>query len=326
MLGSELQSAAVYTDFQGLSDLRHKARDNSPEALEAVARQFESIFMQMMLKSMREASLGDGLFDSQQSELYLDMYDKQLATSLSSSGSGVGLAEVMIRQLRQSLGSAETAAAERTQSYTVPERVPFSIPAQPASPATAEVQTVEPSASAAAPLSGEPQEFVRELLPHAERAAQRLGVRPEVLLAQAALETGWGRAVIRHGDGRSSHNLFNIKSDQRWGGMDVAKQTLEYRDGVASKEMARFRAYNSYAESFEDYVDFISQSPRYARAMENAADPQAYLDELQQAGYATDPEYAGKIKEILNRPELLAMVGELKLSGNGTLTNGRGQG
>ena len=318
MLGSELNTGAVYTDFQGLSNLRHSAKENSPEALEAVARQFESIFMQMMLKSMREASLSEGLFDSQQSELYLDMYDKQIATTLSTGGSGVGLAEVMIRQLRQQIPGSEASSEVTNQSYAVPERLSTSVSVAPA-------VTADQARHTTRPFSGEPQEFVRELLPHAQRAASRLGVAPEVLLAQAALETGWGRAVIQHADGRSSHNLFNIKSDQRWNGMDVARQTLEYRDGIARKEMGHFRAYHTYAESFDDYADFISQSPRYAVAMEKAAEPEAYLHELQQAGYATDPNYARKINEILNRPELVAMIDELKLSENGTLTSERGQ-
>lgn len=310
-------AAQTYTDFNGLAALRKEAKDNSPEALKEVARQFESLFMQMMLKSMRDASLADGIFDNQQSDMYMDMYDKQLATSLSGEGHGIGLAEIMVRQL-QSRQASETGEIELSRQ--VPERRHFGHDFQAVKPAE-EKSAVESARVDSTPLNGDPDLFVSTLLPHARQAAQRLGVDPSALLAQAALETGWGKAVIRHPDGSSSHNLFNIKADHRWDGEAVAKQTLEYRDGIARKEPASFRAYDDYAQAFNDYVDFLQSNPRYSRALTSVAEPKRYIEELQQAGYATDPNYANKINRIISSdmPDLMAGV---KLSENRTLSNG----
>ena len=147
------------------------------------------------------------------------------------------------------------------------------------------------------------------LAPYAEKAAERLGVDAKALLAQAALETGWGKAVICHPDGTSSNNLFNIKADGRWDGERVAKQTLEYRQGVAAKEMAQFRSYSSLEESFNDYADFLTGSPRYADALKQGGDSAAYVEALQEAGYATDPAYAEKIKRIMGS-EKIAVMGD----------------
>ena len=137
----------------------------------------------------------------------------------------------------------------------------------------------------------------------AEAAAARLGIKPEALLAQAALETGWGKAVMKASDGSPSYNLFGIKADSRWEGDRSTVRTLEYRDGVAMKTRADFRAYDSYADSFADYADFVSGNARYQPALQAVDDPQAYFQALQQAGYATDPAYARKVLDILDRPE-----------------------
>lgn len=317
MVTSTQTAAGIYTDFNGIAALRKEAKDDSPEALQIVAKQFESIFMQMMLKSMREASLGDGIFDNEQSAMYTDMYDKQLSTSLSGDGHGIGLAEIMVRQLRASQGIEE----EKVDlSHRLPERQRFNLPVTPAKDATDQPLVVEVT-TADQPLSGKPDEFVKALLPHAEVAARRLGVEPKALLAQVALETGWGRSVIRHPDGSSSHNLFNIKADGRWSGEAVSKPTLEYRDGIGRKEQASFRAYDGYAASFNDYVDFIQGNPRYQQALANTDQPERYIEELQRAGYATDPDYSNKINRIIGEemPELMAGV---KLSAIGTLSNG----
>ncbi len=144
--------------------------------------------------------------------------------------------------------------------------------------------------------------FFAELKEFAVSAAKKLGVDSNVLLAQAALETGWGEHISKDGRG-SSNNLFNIKSSSQWGGHSVKVTTLEYRDGVAQKEQANFRSYNSYEDSFNDYADFILSNPRYEKALSCAADSEAYLKELQRAGYATDPEYAQKIMQLLKQPE-----------------------
>lgn len=315
-------SAAVYTDFQGLTALKAEAREQSPEALQAVAKQFEALFLQMMLKSMRDAGAGDPLFDGEQTELYRDMYDKQL--SLDMADKGIGLADVLVRQLQMKAG------ADTPGELVMPQRLASSFARVEAqiknvAPVADGSGNVVPLAEASGAASAEavtesPQAFIRQLWPLAEKAAARIGASPEALLAQAALETGWGKAVIRHPDGGSSHNLFNIKADRRWDGESVAKQTLEYRDGVAAKEVARFRSYDSFADSFEDYVNFLQSNPRYAEALRQADDPKKFVRSLQDAGYATDPAYARKIGHILDRGVVADAAAALKSPAQGTLS------
>ena len=312
--------ADVYTDFQGLAKLRAEARSDSPKALREAARQFEALFLQQMLKSMREASLGEGLMENDQTKHYQAMYDQQLGIDLSK-GRGLGLAETLMRQLGgqfpEQPDQAIAARAAPTQGY-----------AQGRSDAGRGQPGPHLSAARAVPAPGhtvgrsdasrdrqEPhwrpesaQEFVQALRPHAERAAAALGTQPEVLIAQAALETGWGRAMPRHEDGSPSHNLFGIKADARWDGERVAVQTMEFRDGHMQRERASFRSYDSLAASFEDYVSFLRQNPRYQQALEAAGDGTRYLRELQQAGYATDPDYADKINAILGGERLVSAL------------------
>ncbi len=330
MLGSELKNATVYTDFQGLSNLRREAGQNSEQALEKTAKQFEALFVQMMLKSMREAGQGEGLFDSEQSNLYRDMYDKQLSLHLTEQGEGIGLAKMMVQQLKSTL-PPQTAAESNPvgEGFSVPERglTQFELKTAPVKPLVDRgVDSVESESAVTvkppAPLSfNSPEQFVATLAPYAEQAAQRLGVDPRALVAQAALETGWGRAVISHPNGSSSFNMFNIKADGRWEGERVAKPTLEYRQGIAAREMAQFRSYGSLEESFNDYADFLTRSPRYAEALQHAGDAERYVESLQDAGYATDPAYAQKIKRIMSG-ETLAAVGVLKETEQGTLSKG----
>lgn len=293
----------VYTDFKGLAELRLNGAANREETLHAVGRQFEALFIQMMLKSMRDAAPGDPLLGSGGEDMYREMFDKQISLSLAAKGS-LGLAEAMVRQLQQQAAAPPPAAPAREMA--LPPRRSSAIDGVTPSPAAASAidAPARPAAERAAVARASfatPAEFVATLRPAAEAAARELGVDPRVLIAQAALETGWGRSVIQHGDGQSSHNLFNIKADGRWQGPSVNVATLEYRDGVAQKERAAFRAYGSFGESFADYVDFIKSQPRYREALAQAGDPARYLAALQDAGYATDPRYAAKIGAILER-------------------------
>ncbi len=276
-------SAGIYTDLHGLGRLREAARadSTSPETLREVARQFESLFIQMMLKNMRAASFGDELFDSDQTTHYREMFDSQISLHLGQKG-GFGLADLLVRQLGGE-GAQPAPAARVTAAEAAPG----------------------PASVAAEPPIATPEEFVRVLGPHAGEAAARLGIEPEVLLAQAALETGWGRRMITRPDGSPSYNLFGIKADGRWDGDRVSAMTLEYEDGIASRRSESFRAYASYAESFTDYVNFLQAGPRYQDALTHGGDRQRFIDGLHRAGYATDPEYANKINRILNN-ELLS--------------------
>ena len=306
----QLDMAQVYTDFSGLAAMRARAREDENAALDQVSRQFESLFVQMMLKSMRDASLGEGLLDSKQSEFYREMYDKQIAMDLSN-GDGIGLAAVIKRQLGGGI-------APEYEGLQPREYLGMPVVAAPVAGAVQvdgeDVQEVAAVASVDGRFDGDPETFLRELWPAAEQAAGKLGLAPEALLSQAALETGWGRHVMRHRDGASSHNLFGIKADRRWQGDKVHVSTLEYRDGVALNTRANFRAYPSFEQSFQDYVDFLQRNPRYRAALDTTGDPAAYFDALQRAGYATDPAYADKIKRILDSEPVQRMR---RLAGEG---------
>ena len=315
-----------------LADLRRSARAGEASATREVAQQFEALFVQMMIKQMRDAMPTDGgLFGGgEQMKLYESMHDQQLALAMSQRG-GIGLADAIERQLRPGGLPAGSAAGLATGDEPRPLHFPtHRLPARHAPLVSLERHTALQGARstagtrpapmhgpAAAPPTGgyrppaSPAEFVQRMMPHARRAAARLGVAPEVLVAQSALETGWGRHVMRDADGRSSHNLFGIKATGGWRGDSVRVSTLEYRDGTAQRETAAFRGYPDEAASFADYVRLVGNNPRYQQAVANAASPEAYLRGLQEAGYATDPAYADKILSILER-------GLPGLSGSGT--------
>lgn len=285
-------ATTAYTDFAGLGQLRASAHSDPKGSLRAVAQQFEGLFVQMVLKTMREASFGDALFDNDQSRMYRDMFDGQLSTTLAGNGS-VGLTDVIMRQLGGGM-------------------------ARPTSPpaGTAPPPAVAPPAARSEPptvgLLEQPMQFVRAIWDQARSAAAELGTEAKVLVAQAALETGWGRHVPQRADGASSHNLFGIKAGGQWSGDRVAVPTLEFRDGIVRQENASFRAYDSVADSFNDYVQLLKSNPRYRAALDLADDPRHFAQALQRAGYATDPAYGQKILGILHGDVLDAAVGALK--------------
>lgn len=313
----QAQTASLYHDFGGLADLRREARHNTAAAVEPVAAQFEALFVQQMLKSMRDATLEGGLFNSSQLKSWQQMFDQQLSVDLADKG-GLGLAQVLVEQLQAASPVADASGSEPValppqaggQAPLLPPPAP-----RPVSAAAPAAQLRPPLAAAAGPAvaAQSPEEFVRTLWPLAEPAAAELGVEPSVLIAQAALETGWGQRALPAAQG-SSHNLFNIKAGRSWQGPTTTVQTLEYNGAASSLERASFRVYASPAESFADYVALIRGAPRYQEALANAAEPEAYLRELQAAGYATDPAYADKILAILERGPVAAAVAELKNS------------
>lgn len=298
-MNGSITAARIYTDFGGLAELKAGAREQSPEARKEVARQFEAMFIQIMLKSMRQAGELAGGGESEQVKFYQEMFDQQVALDLASSRS-MGLARVFEEQLEQQAGAAP--AEEGGESLAMPGRREFTaVAARSRELLEQEVEAVGPAVEPPGPLQWppeSPEQFLRQLWPAAREAAGKLGVEPEVVLAQAALESGWGR----HSVGRDSYNLFGIKADSRWQGEKVEVSTLEYRDGVPVREKAAFRRYDSPTQSLEDYVNFIRENPRYSQALEKAGDSSAYLRELQRAGYATDPRYAEKIEAVLASP------------------------
>ncbi len=303
-------AAQSYTDLNALNDVKKLGREKNPEAIMAVARQFESYFISQMMKEMRASVdvIGqDNFQNSSEMQFHQQMFDQQMSQELAKNG-GYGLAETLARQLMEqyNLDWQEPESGIAATSQVLRSSQAYSPKQQVESNNDQAINTIDHFANKSIPENSSPtinrDNFIDVLSTLAERAAAKLGVDKRVLIAQAALETGWGEHITRNGE-VSSHNLFNIKSDSRWQGESVKVTTLEYQQGVAEKELASFRAYPSFEESFNDYVEFIQQNPRYQQALNNASDNRAYLEHLQDAGYATDPEYSAKILTILQQPE-----------------------
>jgi len=299
-MSAPVATASSVIDFQGLAKLRAQSQEGGGDNLKEVAAQFESLFIQMMLKSMREASPAeDEIFNSDAMKQYRDMMDQQLALDMARKG-GVGLADHIVSQLGG--GEPPIPTSPSGQSYGVVAQQISSAATQ--SPAARKAEDWRPDS---------PEAFIRDLLPKANKASEELGVAAEAIVAQAALETGWGKHQMQLPEGRSSFNLFGIKAGPDWDGRTVRVQTLEYRDGIAQKETALFRAYDSLEEGLQDYVSFLKGNNRYATAL-TQQDANSFARALQEAGYATDPHYADKIQSIAQRPEFENMAAELKLS------------
>jgi peptidoglycan hydrolase FlgJ len=278
-MSSEISNrAAVYGDFAGLQKLKTSARGNDPGALRQVAQQFESLFARMMIKSMRKAIGTDPIFGSDQSQMYQGMFDDQLSMELTR-GKGLGLTDMLMRQLR---GAGQSSGAAAPTSSSTPHTA-----------TAAPVASLTPAATGA-----ERAQFVRSVWPQAQQAGQALGVHPVSLVAQAALESNWGRSVPRCDSGDSSHNLFGIKATTAWGGAAATATTQEFKNGNAAPEQAAFRSYADPAAGFRDYVALLSRNPRYRAALNSGADTGAFARALQQGGYATDPHYASKVTAV----------------------------
>jgi peptidoglycan hydrolase FlgJ len=258
-------------DFSRFSDLRARARVDGAGTLPKVADEFEALFVDLMLKAARDAQMEGGLFDSSALDTYREMLDHQIAITMARNHD-LGIGGAMVRQFDEFTDAASTPPPDGTAGLGIP------------------------GSPAAVDRAG----FVALLAPHAANAAQRLGVSPRALIAQAALESGWGRHVMRHPDGRSSHNYFGVKADSRWAGEAVHVPTTEFIDGRAVTVDAAFRSYDSAAEAFDDYVDFVAGNPRYEGVLADGGDEVNFARELARAGYATDPDYAEKIVAILN--------------------------
>ena len=267
-------------DVQSLGDLRLKARTDPDAALKSAAQQFEAVFMNMMLKSMRDSVDQDGVFDSEQTKQFTAMLDQQLSQSLASKG--IGLADVMLRQLKPKAAQEQAVAAAASAAVAAP-----SAPGASGLPLD---KTAPPSRAS---------DFVNKLWPHAAAASRTTGISAHFMIGHAALESGWGKAEIRAADGTPSHNLFGVKAGRGWTGAVVEATTTEYVNGVAQKSVEKFRAYSSYAEGFKDYASMLRNNPRYAAVIASGNDAAGFSAGLQQAGYATDPMYAEKLNRIL---------------------------
>jgi flagellar protein FlgJ len=278
-----LPSAASST--LAIGDLRSAAARDPKAAVREVAKQFEALFMQQLMKSMREATMASGMLDNSGTQLGTELLDTQYATKLT--GLPGGLADAIARQLERQMGPGAAAAF--------------------AAPAAAESAGGDGGAAAPPPLSPKQADFVRSHQNAARDAEVLSGIPAAFMIAQAAHESGWGRREIRHADGSPSHNLFGIKAGAGWNGPVADITTTEYVGGEAQKVTAKFRAYASYEEAFRDYARLMKESPRYAgvvaqvaQATAGAASARDFAQGLQRAGYATDPAYADKLTRIIN--------------------------
>jgi flagellar protein FlgJ len=272
--------ANTYTDLNALAALKNAP--NSPATVKAVSEQVEALFLQMMLKSMRDASEAAGEPSSNETGMYQDMFDKQVALTLSKR-QDLGIARLFERQL----GGGKS-------------------PAGQAAPAAAPSPRPAPTG---ANLPERAAEFVQQVLPTIRQAAAALGVNPLGMLAQAALETGWGQRMPRTAAGNSSLNLFGVKAGSEWSGARAVADTVEISGGVAKQSRTAFRAYGSVEESVGDFAQLLASSPRYREAITTGSDARAYVQNIAKAGYATDPDYANKLNEVLESGTLRSALG-----------------
>jgi flagellar protein FlgJ len=263
------RSPSLAIDVKALGALKLEANRKDPAAIAHAAKEFESLFMRELIKSMRQATMRSGLLDSQAGDMGADLLDQQLAQVMS--GRPGGLSEIIARQLSKQVQGADKPLAAYTPTQNLG------------------VKTVAPKAA----------DFVSQHQQAAIKVSQASGIPAPFMLGQAGLESGWGQHEIRHKDGSSSFNLFGIKAGADWKGKVAEVMTTEYIQNQAVKVVARFRAYDSYADSFKDYAKLITGSARYAKAAENMHSAQSYAANLQQAGYATDPQYAQKLSRAI---------------------------
>lgn len=282
---------ASITDFSQFTTLRAAAARDEPAAVREAAGQFEALFVQSLLKNMRAASLAEPVFGNSDShEMYQEMLDKQLALEMTR-GKGIGLADMLVKQLGGDV--TDTPAAVRSHGVAIPAG-PYA-------------RDIGPQWSGAA-------DFVADIWPHARRTAARLEVAPEAIVAQAALESGWGQKVMRRGDGVSSNNLFGIKAGNDWRGDRISKVTLEFDQGIAARRLEQFRSYASIGDSFDDYAGFLEGRLRYRDVLAQGGDIEGFAAALQRSGYATDPQYAQKLMRVAHSNTMRDAIAELKNS------------
>jgi peptidoglycan hydrolase FlgJ len=302
-----MMSVGTYTDFKEINDLHHQINSDPAAAKKEVAEQFESLLVQMLMKSMREANeaLASDPSASQQSALYMDLFDKQLSLVVSHAGTGFAkMVEESLERVEPQQGKPTAAVIEPAAASKIEEKINNEA-------AENSLQTVQ-KAAIQAPF-GTTADFVKTLWSSAKTAASVLGADPKFLLAQAALETNWGKNILSLGTGKSSHNLFNIKADSSWEAASVQVNALEQENGVMVKNKSKFRAYESFNDSFNDYVHFLKNNSRYNEALKHASDPQQFAQQLQKANYATDEKYSEKIMQIYSSKRFNDMIANQKL-------------
>jgi flagellar protein FlgJ len=308
---NQLDMARNVHDLGSINKMREAIASGDESVLQEAAEQFEAIFVQMMLKSMRKAQDAladeDSPFNSQQVKFYRDMHDQQLATDLTAGG-GMGLADIIVKQMGQSEDSYLPASVIRSDGNLNSLNRDRVVAVEQAQETVLASESKGVKSAAKDSMFDTPEDFVETLRPYAEQVAEEYGMDAKAIIAQAAVETGWGKFVIHNADGESSHNLFGIKANSKWEGEQAVVDTLEFNSGIPQKQKAAFRSYASLEEAVNDYGRFITTQPRYQQAVEQASDAHSYTRELQSAGYATDPNYASKIMAVYHSDRLNGLM------------------
>ena len=299
MKADDLNSNRFVLDTRAASDLRLKMKEDPQAGLKQAAQQFEGMLLQMMLKSMRDATPQDGLLSNDQTRFYTAILDQQLAQNLSAKGA-LGFAKLIEQQLGQNLaggsGNAASASLGALQQLLADKAAASS--AAPFAGGAERIRSRAGVSGDSAGISESSRDFVNRVWPHAVDAAKTLGVPPQFLVAHSALESGWGKSEIRAPDGSPTYNIFGVKAGRSWQGASVEVQTTEYVDGVAQSARESFRVYGSYGEAFQDYANLLRGSSRFSNVV-GKQDGMQFARALQQSGYATDPLYAEKLGRII---------------------------
>jgi len=286
-------------DAKGLGDLKQAAQAGSPGALKSAATQFEAMFINMMMKSMRDATPQDGLMDSQQGKMFTGMLDQQMSQNLAKRG--LGLADMLVRQMSTQAANAKALAIGGDQNVPTSPAMPGGMAADTLlkTPGALLAPLAAPGANGGRQQAPHVRSFQQKLSADAEAASRATGIPAKFMLGQAALESGWGKREIKNADGSASHNLFGIKAGSGWTGKTTSAVTTEYVNGVPQTRVEKFRAYDSYADGFKDYAKLLATNPRYEKVLASAGDASSFAHGLQRAGYATDPFYATKLSRII---------------------------
>jgi flagellar protein FlgJ len=305
--------ARIYTDVQGLGQLRGKLKNNPTAVKKEVAKQFESMLMQMVMKSMRDANkaFASDLYGNDQMDFYQDIYDKQISLVVTNSSSSI--ATMIEKNIDQQQGISESKTSS-VQAY---------IPGSDVQPTKENKSTTPNLISSEKPNQTQnvvanekhlltKDDFIKQIWPAAKQAAASLGSTPGILVAQAILETDWGKKIVAYNNQSSSNNLFNIKSTSETDKKTHPIETLEQKNGIVVKEKSSFKAYESFKESFMDYVNFIKNNTRYEQAIKKAANPKEYINALQHSGFATDGQYAEKVMSIFSSHSFNELISKME--------------
>jgi flagellar protein FlgJ len=289
-------------DVQGFDAMRVQAKAAPQEAMKSAAKQFDAVFTQMMLKSMREATPSDGPFDSHDSATFTSMLDQQLAQQMSNKG--IGVADAMLKQLMLNSGMQTGDANAGNSAALNALAKAYGNPAN--NGALQSGKGYSANSALTPPMKGDGSSptvdaFVDKLAAPAQAASEATGIPARFIIGQAALESGWGKSEIRKIDGSSSHNVFGIKATKDWTGKTVSTVTTEYVDGKPQRKVEKFRAYDSYEQAMTDYAGMLKANPRYAQVLNSSHDVNGFAHGMQRAGYATDPHYAKKLISIMQK-------------------------